>query len=119
VNKLSRELSKLKAQQANGSGGEQGGETSSAPSYARSPVDPTTEAMLEALRRENETLRARMADYERDYVRLSRLNEVYREELIEHRSRVSYNRSFSVHKSNIYFVVAWAVGRQPCWPFFE
>ncbi|KAK1219066.1 hypothetical protein PQX77_018215 [Marasmius sp. AFHP31] len=44
--------------------------------------------MLEALRRENETLRARLAEQERDYVRLSRLNEVYREELIEHRSRL-------------------------------
>ena len=45
--------------------------------------------MLEAMRRENEQLRHRLADVERDFVRISRLNEIYREELIEHRNRVS------------------------------
>ncbi|KAF9259112.1 hypothetical protein L218DRAFT_981602 [Marasmius fiardii PR-910] len=94
VNRLSRELSLLKAQQAaqaNGNSGNnehQPGVEMSVVSNYRSPADPTTEHMLEALRRENETLRNRLAEYERDYVRLSRLNEVYREELIEHRSRL-------------------------------
>lgn len=44
--------------------------------------------MLAALQRENETLRSPLADMERDYVRISRLNEVFREELLEHRNRV-------------------------------
>ncbi|EMD34710.1 hypothetical protein CERSUDRAFT_116898 [Gelatoporia subvermispora B] len=44
--------------------------------------------MLDAMRRENEHLRSRLVDTERDYVRISRLNEVYREELIEHRRRL-------------------------------
>ncbi|KAL0579651.1 hypothetical protein V5O48_002347 [Marasmius crinis-equi] len=90
VNRLTRELSILKAQQAaqaNGSG-EPPAESSSGSNFSRSPADPSTEAMLEALRLENQTLRARLAEYERDYLRLSRLNEVYREELIEHRSRL-------------------------------
>jgi hypothetical protein len=51
--------------------------------------EPIAEAMLEAMRRENEQLRNRLVDTERDYVRITRLNEVYREELIEHRRRVS------------------------------
>ncbi|KAG7097849.1 hypothetical protein E1B28_005164 [Marasmius oreades] len=93
VNRLTRELSFLKAQQqagqTNGSlGNNEGAEALSCSNYARSPADPTTEVMLEALRRENETLRNRLAEYERDYMRLSRLNEIYREELIEHRSRL-------------------------------
>jgi hypothetical protein len=50
---------------------------------------PSAEVMLEAMRRENEQLRNRLVDTERDYVRVSRLNEVYREELLEHRRRVS------------------------------
>ena len=50
--------------------------------------DPNAETMLEAMRRENEQLRNRLVETERDYIRISRLNEVYREELIEHRSRV-------------------------------
>lgn len=45
--------------------------------------------MLEAMRRENEQLRNRLVDTERDYIRISRLNEIYREELIDHRRRVS------------------------------
>lgn len=53
------------------------------------PNEPTAQAMLEAMRRENEQLRSRLVGTERDYVRICRLNEVYREELIEHRRRVS------------------------------
>jgi hypothetical protein len=55
-----------------------------------SGVDPSGESMLEAMRRENEQLRNRLVDTERDYIRISRLNEIYREELIEHRRRVSW-----------------------------
>ncbi|KAF9527411.1 hypothetical protein CPB83DRAFT_394877 [Crepidotus variabilis] len=50
--------------------------------------EPNAEMMLEAMRRENEHLRNRLVDTERDYIRISRLNEIYREELIEHRRRV-------------------------------
>ena len=48
--------------------------------------------MLEAMRRENEHLRNKLVDTERDYIRISRLNEIYREELIVHRRRVSFLR---------------------------
>ncbi|ESK92573.1 isoform d [Moniliophthora roreri MCA 2997] len=86
VNRLTRELSLLKAQQQAGTQALNGsGEHTS---DSRSPADPSTEVMLEALRRENEQLRNRLVDFERDYVRLSRLNEIYREELIEHRTRL-------------------------------
>jgi hypothetical protein len=44
--------------------------------------------MLDAMRRENDQLRSRLVDTERDYIRISRLNEIYRQELIEHRRRV-------------------------------
>ncbi|KAK7047860.1 hypothetical protein VNI00_006188 [Paramarasmius palmivorus] len=87
VNRLTRELSLLKAQQAatQTNGHSSSGDHSS---DLRSPADPSNEVMLEALRRENEQLRNRLVDFERDYVRLSRLNEIYREELIEHRTRL-------------------------------
>lgn len=52
------------------------------------PADPTFETMLEALRRENEQLRNRLVSTETNYVRVTRLNEIYREELIGHRRRV-------------------------------
>ncbi|KAF8156812.1 hypothetical protein B0H34DRAFT_710644 [Crassisporium funariophilum] len=52
------------------------------------PREPTAEIMLEAMRRENEQLRNRLVDTERDYIRISRLNEIYREELIDHRRRL-------------------------------
>ena len=45
--------------------------------------------ILDALRRENEALRSRLVETEQDFIRISRLNEVYREELIQHRRRVS------------------------------
>ncbi len=54
------------------------------------PASPSMETMFEAMRRENEQLRSRLADTERDYIRITRLNEIYREELIEHRRRVCY-----------------------------
>ncbi|EPS94916.1 hypothetical protein FOMPIDRAFT_1043770, partial [Fomitopsis schrenkii] len=96
VNRLSREISALRLaqqQQANGNGS---GSISPADTRFgmqaflgyRNPVQPTTEMMLEAMRRENEQLRARLVDTERDYIRVTRLNEIYREELIEHRRRL-------------------------------
>ena len=44
---------------------------------------------LDALKKENERLRTRLATAETDYIRVTRLNETYREELIQHRRRVS------------------------------
>ncbi|KAJ7669376.1 hypothetical protein DFH06DRAFT_981811 [Mycena polygramma] len=80
VNRLTRELSSLRLaqQQLAGIG----------VSPTTGPSDPSLEIMLAALQRENEALRSRLADTERDYVRISRLNEVYREELLEHRNRL-------------------------------
>lgn len=101
VNRLSRELSALRLQQQrqqqqqqqqSGTNG-----TTVPPDHSvgvpmfmagRDPMVPSAEVMLEAMRRENEQLRNRLVDTERDYVRVSRLNEVYREELLEHRRRL-------------------------------
>ena len=91
VNKLMRELTALRLAQQQATNG-------SAPPPANNALGtqsfvsgqgPSADAMLEAMRRENEQLRHRLADVERDFVRISRLNEIYREELIEHRNRVS------------------------------
>ncbi|KIJ15078.1 hypothetical protein PAXINDRAFT_169284 [Paxillus involutus ATCC 200175] len=92
VNRLNRELSVLRAQQqqmsdANGSvSASPDARTVSLSSY--DPTAPSAEVMLEAMRRENEQLRNRLVDTERDYVRISRLNDIYREELLEHRRRL-------------------------------
>lgn len=101
VNRLSRELSALRLQQQRqqqqqqqqtGTNG-----IAASPDHSvggpmfnagRDPMIPSAEFMLEAMRRENEQLRNRLVDTERDYVRVSRLNEVYREELLEHRRRL-------------------------------
>ncbi|KAH7924383.1 hypothetical protein BV22DRAFT_1066924 [Leucogyrophana mollusca] len=96
VNRLSRELTALRlAQQqqlagANGAatGSPETGRASQAFSTSGAPCTPSAEVMLEAMRRENEQLRNRLVDTERDYVRISRLNEIYREELIDHRRRL-------------------------------
>lgn len=90
MNRLNRELSVLRAQASgnrngNGNGG---GEASPEASRAHDPTAPSVDVMLEAMRRENEQLRNRMVDTERDYVRISRLNDIYREELLELRRRV-------------------------------
>ncbi|KAG1779327.1 hypothetical protein EV702DRAFT_1025118 [Suillus placidus] len=98
VNRLSRELSALRLQQQQQQQQQSGtnGITAS-PDHSvgvpmfmsgRDPMIPSAEVMLEAMRRENEQLRNRLVDTERDYVRVSRLNEVYREELLEHRRRL-------------------------------
>jgi len=75
---------------------------------------PNAEVMLEAMRRENEQLRNRLVDTERDYIRISRLNDIYREELIDHRRRVrniipSHNVSLLM---SFLAREAWAIGRQ-------
>ncbi|KAI0253015.1 hypothetical protein BJV78DRAFT_1198510 [Lactifluus subvellereus] len=85
VNRLSRELSALRlaqqlASQQNGGSpgvgaiGINGDGTQSPPGFA--------------MRRENEQLRNRLVDTEREFIRISRLNEIYREELIQHRRRL-------------------------------
>ncbi|KAH9941141.1 uncharacterized protein BXZ73DRAFT_88324 [Epithele typhae] len=56
---------------------------------SRSNGDPSPDMIIDALRRENEALRSRLVETEQDFVRISRLNEIYREELIQHRRRVS------------------------------
>lgn len=99
VNRLNRELSALRAQaqaqaqaqvQGNRNGGGGSPEAVRAPFLGRhDPTAPSVEVMLEAMRRENEQLRTRLVDTERDYVRISRLNDIYREELLELRRRVS------------------------------
>ena len=110
VNRLNREISALRLAAAtqNGTNGVNGADATgnnSAPtpamaddlaefrtrrraSLAGLTSGPSTDIVLEALRRENEQLRSRVADMERDYVKLMRLNEIYREELIDHRRRV-------------------------------
>lgn len=101
VNRLSRELSALRlAQQqagpshVNGSGSASPQDTRAAsqPTHplSRSNGDPSQDTILDALRRENEALRNRLVETEQDFIRISRLNEVYREELIQHRRRVSH-----------------------------
>lgn len=109
VNRLSRELSALRlAQQLaqaqsqnvnNHVNGEQStarvttphanGVTTRIANLMTDPLAPNSEVMLEAMRRENEQLRNRLVDTEREYIRVMRLNEIYREELIDHRRRVS------------------------------
>ncbi|KAF7291936.1 hypothetical protein MIND_01219100 [Mycena indigotica] len=80
VNRLSRELAALRLAQLQSAG--------TSPQTAAVSADPSLEIMLQTLQRENEALRSRLADTERDFVRISRLNEVYREELVEHRNRL-------------------------------
>lgn len=95
VNRLNRELSalrlaQLQQQNSNVNGGAGGSpEVRFGLSTLMSTNSPSSEVMLEAMRRENEQLRNRLVDTERDYIRISRLNEIYREELIDHRRRVS------------------------------
>ncbi|KAH9174823.1 hypothetical protein EDB89DRAFT_1950769 [Lactarius sanguifluus] len=98
VNRLSRELSALRlaqqlATQQNGGSpgaGINGDGGTQSPTLLRlpNPIAPSSEDMLEAMRRENEQLRNRLVDTEREFIRISRLNEIYREELIQHRRRL-------------------------------
>ncbi|KAF6757631.1 hypothetical protein DFP72DRAFT_1044093 [Ephemerocybe angulata] len=112
VNQLSRELSALRiAQQQlqqHHSPGANGASASSAESTGNgvfslspetrfgvqlltrreNPHELSPEVMLDAMRRENEQLRSRLTETEREFIRISRLNDIYREELIEHRRRI-------------------------------
>ena len=100
VNRLSRELSALRlaqqvASQQNGGSPGVGaiginGDGTQSPTLLRlpNPLAPSSDDMLEAMRRENDQLRNRLVETEREFIRISRLNEVYREELIQHRRRV-------------------------------
>ncbi|KAJ2933212.1 hypothetical protein H1R20_g3919, partial [Candolleomyces eurysporus] len=100
VNRLSRELSALRiAQQqfqqqtANGttpSSNGSNGVFSVSPEINRNgfrSFEPSPEVMLETMQRENEQLRNRLSETERDFIRITRLNDIYREELIDHRRR--------------------------------
>jgi hypothetical protein len=96
VNRLNRELTSLRRQQQlqqsqNASAGPSG--SSKEPDISNrslyEPTLPTVEAMLDSLRSENDALRNRLVDIERDYLKVRRLNEVYREELIDHRTKVN------------------------------
>jgi hypothetical protein len=117
VNRLSRELSALRLaqqlaanQQQNGgspalSGSGTGtgvnGDGTQSPTLLRlpNPVAPSSEDMLEAMRRENEHLRNRLVDTEREFIRITRLNEIYREELIQHRRRVCIRPHYVLYYS--------------------
>ncbi|KXN80944.1 hypothetical protein AN958_06574 [Leucoagaricus sp. SymC.cos] len=101
VNRLTRELTALRLaqqqqqQQESGGSGSNGMMSVSTSPEARfgfrspsDPADPTFETMLEALKRENEQLRGRLVSTERNYIRITRLNDIYREELIDHRRRL-------------------------------
>ncbi|KAG8853753.1 hypothetical protein FRB96_008007 [Tulasnella sp. 330] len=102
VNRLSREISSLRAavaQQQQGGGAHLNGganthsnvNANGSGSGNRNGISfaiPPQAVMLEAMTRENEALRNRLADTERSYVELSMLNDVYRRELIELRRRL-------------------------------
>lgn len=117
VNRLSREITALRLAQQTQSGSAQiNGSGSISPVDVRGPlfpVDSTPDAMLEAMRRENEALRVRLVETERDYIRVTRLNEIYREELIEHRRRVSDSSIGCKSWRGSCHIVAWPFGRQP------
>ncbi|KAI6165891.1 hypothetical protein EDD17DRAFT_1884154 [Pisolithus thermaeus] len=94
VNRLNRELTALRLaqqqQQAAGSASISPDVRTGTSTFLNGfdPTAPSAEVLLEAMRRENEQLRNRLVDTERDYVRIARLNEIYREELLEHRRRL-------------------------------
>lgn len=109
VNRLARELAVLRLrqhqqlQQANGAEDDKG-KRSTAGSSTSPQVsgtlfsDPSTDVLLTALQKENESLRSRLASTEQEFIRLTRLNEIYREELIQHRRRVCYSIFFIMNK---------------------
>ncbi len=92
MNRLNRELSALRRQQQHQQQAGASASTNGLPNDdeygGQDPRSPGYELVLEILRRENENLRSRLTDLERDYIRMKRLNEIYREELIDHRSKV-------------------------------
>jgi hypothetical protein len=82
VNRLTRQITQLQTQLA----------ASTSPTNARrthtDPEPPQPVMLIEAMRLENAQLRNRVVDLERDFLRVSRVNDVYRQELLEHRRRV-------------------------------
>lgn len=95
VNRLSRELSALRMAQPVVDPDSLNQSLASSPiqqlnSHANDSRYPSVEVINAALRRENEKLRARVVDAEREFVRTSRLNDIYREEIVELRRRVSH-----------------------------
>ncbi|EJD43352.1 hypothetical protein AURDEDRAFT_185550 [Auricularia subglabra TFB-10046 SS5] len=104
VNRLTRELAALRAQQLHQQQQPHGVSATSTPGSddgrdlgmnamlsGADPRYPTHDTLLEAVRRENESLRNRLVDMERDYIKVTRQNEIYREELIDHRRRLGLN----------------------------
>lgn len=109
VNRLARELAVLRLrqhqqlQQANGAEDDKGKRSTAGPSTSPQVSgtlfsDPSTDVLLTALQKENESLRSRLASTEQEFIRLTRLNEIYREELIQHRRRVCYSIFFIMNK---------------------
>lgn len=106
MNRLARELAGLRMRQqqqtpqpqSNGTSRDDVSGTANGSSGHSAPVlrfegmypDPSPSIILDALKKENESLRSKLADMEREHGHLKRINEVYREELIEHRTRVRY-----------------------------
>ncbi|KAG8954843.1 hypothetical protein FRC04_010326 [Tulasnella sp. 424] len=104
VNRLSREISALRAahvqQQpshqttdnrspsSSTAAGKRPSTNGHTNSVASNPSMPSQNLMLEAMRRENQELRNRLVEFERGYIRVTQLNDVYREELITLRRRL-------------------------------
>ncbi|KAH9887212.1 hypothetical protein C8Q73DRAFT_794776 [Cubamyces lactineus] len=121
VNRLSREISALRLAQQQQQQQQAGPSHANGSGYA-SPQDtrlpapqigyllntngsaPAPDTILDALRRENEALRNRLVETEQDFIRISRLNEVYREELIQHRRRLGLpvDNLIGLHQSDPY-----------------
>ncbi|KAG9080555.1 hypothetical protein FRC06_006444 [Ceratobasidium sp. 370] len=80
VNRLTRQISQLQAQLSASSSNNRRAHTD--------PEPPQPTMLIEAMRLENAQLRTRVADLERDFLRVSRINDVYRQELLEHRRRL-------------------------------
>ncbi|KAI0371295.1 hypothetical protein BV20DRAFT_993518 [Pilatotrama ljubarskyi] len=121
VNRLSREISALRLAQQQQQQQQAGpsltnGSGNASPHDARSAgpqlgyllnvngSGPAPDTILDALRRENEALRNRLVETEQDFIRISRLNEVYREELIQHRRRLGLpvDNLIGLHQSDPY-----------------
>ena len=94
MNRLARELAALRMRQQQSTQTRVNGDSSSVSTSptllngSSGAVDPSTEVLLAALKKENESLRSRLVTAERDFIRVTRTNETYREELIELRRRV-------------------------------
>ncbi|KAG9083580.1 hypothetical protein FRC07_013871 [Ceratobasidium sp. 392] len=83
VNRLTRQISRLQTQLAASSSSNR-----RTTHLDTGPEPPQPVMLIEAMRLENAQLRTRVADLERDFLRVSRINDVYRQELLEHRRRL-------------------------------